>query len=299
MEILKFVSGLLPQFGKDRMEEDLRIVRTELETITIPAFVLAEEVFGKPLQSKEGQAIEKSYKTSVGSMGRAPSMVVSIREKLQEIVPVLAAVESAIEKDFDKEVFVAGLTLRKANVLRMLELSGFISTFSLRLLNYLYIIETSEAGSNPGYVADSMSPGEIKRIKGNIFEFCLALKALAQPKEKIQKTLDSIPEVLVNAKGQAALSAFTGDKLDPLGLFNVQGFTYNPIYHIGMMVAEYQFDRYKRARELKSVLELRMLHLQKVRDDNTDPGVEREITVIQGRIDNLSERIRKFEESAQ
>ena len=299
MEILKFVTGLLPQFGKDRMEEDLRIVRTELETITIPAFVLAEEVFSKPLQSKEGQNLEKAYRTAVGSMGRAATMVVSIREKLQEIVPVLAALENAIDKDFEKEVFVAGLTLRKANVLRMLELSGFISTFSLRLLNYIYILETAEAGTNSSYVTDSMSPGEIKRIKTNMFEFCLAMKALGQPKEKIQKTLDSIPEVLVNAKGQAALAAFTGDKIDPFGLFNVQGFTYNPIYHVGMMVAEYQFDRYKRARELKSVLELRMLHLQKVRDDNTDPGVEREIQVIQGRIDGLSERIRKFEESSQ
>lgn len=299
MEILKFVTGLLPQFGKDRMEEDLRIVRTELETITIPAFALAEEVFGKPLKSREGQALEKSYRSSIGNMGRAATLVVSIREKLQEIVPVLAALENAIDKDFEKEIFVAGLTLRKANILRMLELSGFVSTFSLRLLNYIYILETAEAGTNASYVADSMSPGEIKRIKSNMFEFCLALKALGQPKEKIQKTLDAIPEVLVNAKGQAALAAFTADKIDPFGLFNVQGFTYNPIYHIGMMVAEYQFDRYKRARELKSVLELRMLHLQKVRDDNTDPGVEREIQVIQGRIDGLSERIRKFEESAQ
>jgi hypothetical protein len=72
----------------------------------------------------------------------------------------------------------------------------------------------------------------------------------------------------------------------------------NPIYHIGLIVAEYQSNKYKENKELKSNLELRLMNLVSIRDTGqADPGVEREIEMVQSRIDKLSESIRKQEES--
>lgn len=299
MQLLKYVSSLLPQFGKDRLEEDLRICRTEFETVTIPTYKNAEIVFGKAASSKTIQTLEKAYRSGITNFGRAPTMVVSVRMKLEEIVPTLALLEKFVEKDFENEIFVAGLTLKKANILRMLELARFVSTYSLRLLNYLYILESQERGAESGYVDNNMSKGEIKLIETHVHEFCIALNALARPENQVEKILKEIPEVLVNAQGTAALSTFGSNKTDPFGAFRVQGFSYNPIYHVGLIVAEIQSDKYKQARDLRSVLELRLLHLQKLQDGTPDAGLDREIDVIQSRIDKLSERIRKAEESVQ
>ena len=85
----------------------------------------------------------------------------------------------------------------------------------------------------------------------------------------------------------------------PLGVFQVQGFTKSPIYHVGLLVAEMQANRYKRAKELKSILELRKLNLIQSRTGTADTGVERELEILQSRIDSLDEKIRKTEESVQ
>ena len=60
-----------------------------------------------------------------------------------------------------------------------------------------------------------------------------------------------------------------------------------------------QANRYKRAKELKSVLELRLLNLQQQQSGNADATLDREIEIIQSRIDSLDEKIRKAEGSVQ
>lgn len=293
MNASKFVSSLLPQFPKNRLQEDIRMTTTELTTITIPQYKNAIPAFKSP-ESKKIEELARMYRTVKGADKSKP-LVTAIHDKLVEVKPVLEWIDRVVEDDFEIEVIVAGITLQKATVLRLLELATFVSAFALRLLNYLYILESTATGSDTGYTAAHTTPKEIKLIETHIFEFSLALHTLAQPVEKVDKTLKSIPEILVNARGQAALASMV--TADVTGAFQVQGFTYNPIYHVGMMVATWQGERYKRNADLKMALELRKLHLERARSGTPDPGLDQEIEVVQSRIDRITDNMTKVEES--
>ncbi len=295
MSILKFAASLLARIGRDRIEEDIGLLITELNTVTIPALKLAQDSLGKGLKSKEGQAIEKQYRAYSRNPEKG-SMIDSIRVRIEASAKLLGVLQSHVEKGFEKDIFIAGLTLRKATVLRLIEITSFASLYTLRLLNYLYIMEANTVGAEH-YVTDNMSPGEIKRIKGHVYEFATALNAVGQPTDKAQKTLDTIPEVLVGPEFQSTVSAFGANTTDPFVVGTLSGFTYNPIYHIGLIVGEYQSTRAKQARELRSMLELRALYLERQKTNSPDAGLDQEIAVVRGRIDRLSESLRKFEES--
>ena len=59
MEILKYAASLLPNFKKDRLLEDARIVRTELQNSTIPSYKQAMDVLNNKVVSKEIKYIEE------------------------------------------------------------------------------------------------------------------------------------------------------------------------------------------------------------------------------------------------
>lgn len=301
MKIIDFVSSLLPNFGRNRLQEDLRIIRTELENTTIPTYKEAEKVFGNSSKVASLAKLEKVFKSTVKEANRnSPGIVREIRAHLESMKNTLDKFDHLIDSEFDNTIISDGLTLRKAHIVRLLELASFISRFSLRFLNYVYIKESEALDIQNRYTDLGLSPGEIKLIENNFYEYCLALNVFGVDDEKIEKALKNIPDILVNQDGQAALAALNITKSDPLGTFvNMQGFAANPIYHIGLLVAEYQSNRYKEMRELKTVLELRLLQLEKIRNNNPDAALDKEIKVIQGRVDTLSEKIRKEEASVQ
>lgn len=301
MKIVNFAASLLPYFGRNRLQEDLRIVRTEITNTTIPAYIEAEKVFGMGSKVDSLIKLDKTFKSTINGATRAhPGFIRDIKEHLSNMDKVLEKFDHLIESEFDNTIVSAGLTLRKAHIVRLLELASFISRFSLRLLNYMYIKESEALDIQNRYTDLGLSPGEIKLIENNFYEYCVALNVFGTTEERVEKALKNIPEILVNENGQAALAALNISKSDPIGTFgNVHGFASNPIYHIGLMVAEYQTNRYKEARELKTVLELRLLQLEKIRSNNPDAALEKEIQVIQGRVDALSEKIRKEEASVE
>lgn len=295
MQILAFVKNLLPKFGKDRLQEDINICKNELQNTVIPSYEAAASALST-LQSKEAKEFEKLWFTYVKTAKKG-SLVTSIQKKLQDIQPMLDMVENYTQKEFESEIIVAGMTVLKSTLVRMIEIADFTTTYSLRFLNYLYVLETTHILGEPGKVGSSLTPGEINLIKTHFVEFCIAVNALAKDPRQAEKVLETVPEILVNTRGEAALKVFGESKVDPLNVFQVKGFTHNPIYRVGLMVAEFQANRYKKAKELKSILELRLLNLQQIKAGNPEAQVDREIDIIQSRIDALDEKIRKAEES--
>ena len=298
MSIFNFVNSLLPKFGKNRLKEDLNIIKTELSTIVIPAYLAATPFHGgDKLLSKRAKEFEKQWFTNVPGTKKNTGLVMSVKEKLETLVTLIGLIDSRIDKDFEDIVITTGLTVSKATILRMVEVAGFLSTYAIKLLNYIYVLEINE--HKKLRAATTLTKGEIALLDKHFLEFCIGIKMLCkdQAKDTI-KRLDSIPEILVNAAGEIS-SNVVGDKggLDTTGVFAVKGFTYNPIYHVSLFVAEWQANRYKRNKELKTMLELRLLNLQQVMNETDDPAVEREIEIIQSRLDKLDHAIRDAEES--
>lgn len=297
MSIFNFASSLLSKFGRNRLKEDLNIIKTELSTIVIPAYNAATPFQGEgKLLSKRAQDFEKQWFINVPGTKKNKGLVVSIKEKVETLVPLITLLDTYIDKEFEDIIITSGITVSKATCLRMVEVIGFLSTYSIKLLNYLYVLEINEKKNVKA--SSTLTKGEIDLLDKHFLEFCVGIKMLCKEEPKATvKRLENIPEILVNAAGE--ISSKTSDKnvLDSTGVFAVKGFTYNPIYHVSLFVAEWQANRYKRNKELKTMLELRLLNLQQVMNETDDPAVEKEIAIIQSRLDKLDYAIRDAEES--
>ena len=297
MSVFSFVSSLLPKFGKSRLKEDINIVTIELKNTVLPCYEQATPLYGaNALQTKEAKDFSNQWFKYVPNTNKNHGLVVSISKKLELAINTCEQLNSFIDKEFEDTVIVSGITINKAATIRILEVLSFISTYAMKFLNYLYVIETKHLGG----VAKSeseLTPGEINLIKTHFVEFCTAVKALCNEKAKpINKRLESVPEILVNAHAPEAIAATGASYQDVMGVFNVRGFTYNPIYHISMFIAEWQANKYKRNKELKTILEMRLLQMQQAQQGNFDPTLDKEISITQSRIEKLDKSLREFEE---
>lgn len=295
--IISYASKLIPIFKKDKFLEDARVIQTELTTNAIPSYLNAVDMFMPSLvKSKELNNLSNKYFNLMhGSNNKG--MIFDISQRLPAILSVVEFIENNGEKKFESSIVVDGLTLQKATMLKVIELCGFISRYSLRLLNYAYILEVSALNDHPEvYITNQLSTGEIKELELYLPDFCMSIAALSSSPKNFLKVIDTLPDVTVGTTSEATLANIGSVKLDPLNIFSLNGFI-TPIYRIGMMFAEYSVSRYKEAKELKTNLELRRLYLENYKQTGeSDASIQKEIDVIQSRIDRCSEQIRKTEE---
>jgi hypothetical protein len=298
MNILQFLKSLIPSFRKTTITDDCRVTYSELEAIAIPAYASAEKVFStSKFKSSEMKDFETIFKQFVKTQAGQP-MIIGISRGLVKILESKDFIQDRIHRDFEAETFVEGLSSVKANLLRILECVHFATNYSLLLLNYFYLLETAEQNKDKSYVKEALSPAEIDHLNKKFPDFCTILNILGKDKSKIVKMFDSIPDVLLTASTGDIVSATIGeDKLDPIGFRGISGDIGNPIYHIRLIFAQRQIAEYNRNKQLKRVLELRLLNLQMIQADGTDAKLEQEIAYIQGRVQGLDHELTKMEES--
>ena len=161
-KILEFVKDLLPKINKSRLQEDLNITRNEFQNIVIPSYAAAAPTLTK-LTSPKAADFERQWATFAKGAKRGP-LIASIQNQLEGIIPTLELMEKLVDKEFEVEILVAALTVQKATMIRLLEITSFISTYSLRFLNYIYIQELQATVGPDKEIESRMSPAETNLI---------------------------------------------------------------------------------------------------------------------------------------
>lgn len=299
MKIAHFLASLLPSFGKEQVVEDIRLTRGELTEITEPAYKSAAEVFKSwRFKSKHLDDDFAQFKRMVKS--GSDNMVVAIDKSLKTVVENLDTVDELINQTYNEEVAGAGLTYLKANLLQFVECVAFVSKFARKYLIYIYVCETAELDDQAGdnrmeKIAESISPAEIEWLKKNFLSFCTAWNVVTTGSSQLKKALNDIPDVVVTSDNVHTLGATMGEnKIDPFQLKLIPVWL-NPIYHIGMFVAEWQASRYKAAQEELKLLQLRKLNLQRLQQGKPDAKVQKEIEYMESRIQGLNFKLAKME----
>ena len=166
----------------------------------------------------------------------------------------------------------------------------------MHLLNYVYIHETAAITKDEFYIKDNMSKGMINYIEDNFPQFCELIGIVGVDEKKINTILEDIPDIAFGTDPEATVTTLGEKVVNPIGVLNFGPATSNPIYHIRLIYAEYQANRYKENVDLKRVLELRLLNLEKAYSKNPDAKLEKEIQYTQSRVDKLTNTIRQAEE---
>lgn len=297
MEILKFLKTLLPSFGKERLAEDARITKEELKNVVLATYSNAEPLVKlKKFNHKVMVDFDMLFQRNV-KVDRGDNMIGCIAKTLPKVIEFQEGIENLIDKKFEKDIIVEGVTVFKANVIQAQEMLSFVSRYAAMFLNYAYVLETEAVNGDTRYVKDALSPGDIDYINTSFLDFVKAYALVSRTGKDVTKVLEEVPDVIIGKSPEAVTAVFDNDKTDPLNLRDVKGFSSSPIFHVRLIVAQWQANRYKRMQDTKTVLELRLLNLQKQLDKNPDARIETQINYIQSRIDGYAEKMRKDEES--
>ena len=296
MKFSNFLKSLLPGFEKDQVLEDIRITRTELKETTIPAFESGAPLLKtKDLKSKELEAFDKVFRRNNPGFGR--DLFEGLLEGLQIAESNLDIAEELITKTYNEDVTAGGMTYLKANLLQFVELTGFVSKFARKFLIYTFVIESSAYEGNSLKITESLTKAELRWIEENFLNFATAFKVVATPKAKLAKQFSDVPDIVITSDNEDVLLRTQSNKIDPMGVRFIPTWV-NPIYYLRMAVAEWQVERYQAAKEELKVIQLRKLHLERLRDNKPDARIEKEIAYLEERVQKLNYKIQRMEDDA-
>lgn len=291
MKIVDFVKKMLPFFSRSRVQEDLRITTVELQTMVLPSLKAAASEYKAPFKSPEAKGFLQAYKMTirVGSQ----NYFADLHERMGKLSKVLDAVAKMVNTEFEDKIVSAGMNVRKANAVRLLGVIGFLNKYAVSLCNATLHYELKASGASTEYISD-VTPGELLRLTKYMPDFTQFLASITGVKDP-EETLEAIADVLVDA--EAFSGVFGEDKMDPFRVFTVSGFRGNPFYFVGMLVAEYQNNQYKKMEAQKQAIEKRLIALKRAANNQPSPQIERELEALTSRIASLAEELRSVEES--
>lgn len=300
MKILAYLTSLLTNIKKPTLQEDLRTTKGELLNVAIPSYRAASEHFKvAKFASKEAETISKAIYGSIRNLKgpKQSSIVGDIERRLGFVNDVTEYLEDQVEKLMERDSIREGLSAKKAVLIRAGEAVSFISRYSVDLLSYLYAAEAIDADKGSEESVE-LTADQIDFVQKNAVRFACALSNYGVPLEDFKKLYVPIPDVFVSQNSASGLQAsFDEHEVDPFFGDMMSGFVGNPIYHIRLIAANWQAARYTAAKEKKASLELRLLHLQMLKEKKNTPQLERDIGITQDRINKLERDMRRQEES--
>lgn len=293
MKLDSFVKSLIPNLKKDSVLEDIRITEDELRNVTIPAYKQAD-LFAKQWKFSSPAVTARISIFNTLVKKRKGNIIATIYDGVQNCLVNLTEVERMIERSYEDDIIGEGLTYFKANLLQFAEIAQFVSRYSRRFLNYVYAAETA-CYEGQSSLEEALIPVDIEWIEDNFVNFCQALLIVNREVKDLQQALNNVPEIVITGDNMSTLEASLGiKKIDPLqtGFIPV---VLNPCYHIGMLWATWQTNRYHAAKEEIKCLQLRKANLEALSNGKPNAKVQKEIDYIEDKIQNYMKKNAEME----
>lgn len=294
MAIENIIKFLLPTFGRDRIIEDIRITRGELSDL-IPMYEASAQTFKN--WRFGSQEVKDSFKVFANMVGGrdASNPIVRIASDLPKVLENLQVVEDLVLSRLGNSVAGKGLTYKQATLVKFVDAAFLVSKYARKYLNFVYVGETASQNGGQTVVKESIPPVELEWLHKTMVDFCNAFLTATRASGETRELIEDVPEIEVAASSAASLKSTVGErKLDPLKLGFVAS-NANPIYFVRMLVAEWQVMRHKETRDELTMLQLRKLNLEKLKAGRQDANLEKQIQVVESRIQETSYKLAQME----
>ena len=297
MDIAKFVNSLLPNIKKRSVMEDIRSIRDSVGEHTLPPYETAAQHFDNVgFASRQVKDFDREFLSQVDTRMRGNSIRL-IYEALRYSQDHIDILENLAEREYNEEIASTALSYRKANLLQTVQSLSFMATYARSLLNWI-LAEEAYATDTPGSLpADKMiKQPELEMLNAKKHAFYHTVTIFLQTAKELKKTILAIPDMLVNDESYAVAGKTLGlNKIDPMK-FSLASVKLNPIYHVSMVVAEWQASRYKVAKEEQQMLELRLLQMTSENRETPNTKLEQNIEHTQDRLNKLKFKLKRLEE---
>lgn len=293
MEIKKYLDSILPMFTRQRIFEDIDVVKQSLDENTLPVYKEYAKLMGKEnFKSDFANGYQERFDKRFD--GKATGNIIgTIAKQLEGISEKLPIISQMVENSFADDITRNAMTILRVNVLQYLESISYTVQYARRLLISIVAYEVNAYNE---HIDVDIIDGELLWLEDNFATFVTCLNVLDTTDEKLKDTLKDIPDVAVNPDSVDNVIAMVGkDKADPMQ-FGFIPVMLNPAYHIGMRIAEWQADQYRKSVDEREMLQYRLLQYKLVEAGKGDAALERKIKITQDRIDKLNYKIAKAEE---
>lgn len=302
MKLLSYLTSLLPHMDRETVLEDLQMTKTELTANVMTSYAAAAECFNvNKIASEDVISLQEQFFAAYGKpkLGRSANFIAELNSLIKNLVDNVDYTSEQLEDVMEKDIISEGLTAKKAILVRAAEQTSFCSRYLLDLLTWVYLKESIQAYKKNGQTPpDEMPPSLENNIVINIGNFGRLMSLYGISPSDYKSRLATLPDVVYNSATADSLNGvYAESKLDPLGVPLTNNFIGNPIFHLGLIVAEWQANRYKSAQDKKKMLELRLMNLKLQSEGKNDPGLEKEIQHIEERIQKYEYVMKKHEDA--
>ncbi|MEM5878609.1 MAG: hypothetical protein QXF12_07070 [Candidatus Aenigmatarchaeota archaeon] len=197
-------------------------------------------------------------------------------------------------------VSIENIDAYKANLLRAVGHIGFISKYSLDLLNWVFSKEyTHNCEVRKLEVSDeyNISPGMEKEFLRASDMYALMMSVYSVPLDVFSKKLEDIDNIELSSEVDPEGYVRLFKKIDfdsKLSMFT-QGFV-PIIYNLRLLFLLDDIEQYYKLKDEKALLLLRYQHLKELLESGkVDPKLEKEIAYLQEDIDDINYRLKKIE----
>jgi hypothetical protein len=300
MDILSYISAMLPSFGKKDVREKLRTIMKKLTDIVKPSADLFREVIKeKALKSAYAKSFIKDVVGVLPSRlqsGEAPFSYV-LGQALDNAIKLIDLIEQYVGKNMGENIHIEGMTYQKGSIVRLIELLDFFTDYTNRNLSFLVASETNieafdRVDGNP------FTPAALNYLKNNKVAYIQMLGLLLNDPKKIISDIEKIPEVVMTDAGVGEVPALTGAAADPLRLGAFQVFS--GVFHwVGLRMVDWEIERYEVAKKEKRDIEMRLETLIQRRNGNQDAqaeaiiqAYERELILSRSKLATMEEKLK-------
>lgn len=275
MEIGKFLASMLPTISKDKVKEDLSLCLEEFQNHVEPVYKQFYKSFENyKFQNKTLIVFEQKFQNTIEENYSGNFIGCMWKIGIKYIPEKIGFVQMLLEKGTINDFMRDSLSARDINALQLSEILSFMVRYSRRFLNYAITVETNY--HNQVDENKTMLIAEVEWINKYYSAFLAGLNFLKTKKGKVTELWDKVPDVLINQANAQEVKAVSGDAVDPYRVGFIP-LMLNPIYHIGMKVAEWQAARYHEARFEQQALATKIIYLQKRAQNQNDAKLEKTI----------------------
>lgn len=293
MSIITFVKNLARNFKLRRVKEHLDSTRDEINNYTLPPLKLAAAEKG--FKSKTYMLYADELKKTANHSVNNKNVFVTIYATLTNAQSYLNLVDKYLAStEFEEDITAAGLSLKQAHMLQLLDHISFFAQYSRRVADIIFTAEDAFERKEDNEVA-GLTPADIDYMSAGKERFFKLINAFNHPADKFIEVINNLPDVTVSqVRNEAALSIHGPEALDTMQVgFNDS--RWNPIWLIVSNIAAYQHNKYKLAKEEAAALELKIQRYKRQQQNNPDPKLESIIRNREAELDKMRAEIAKME----
>lgn len=299
MALFDFLSSLLPRMKKNDITEQLKITKHALENVVIPNYSSAASYLkGRKYKSDAIVMLETVFYEAAQFKGneKRNNFILDIESRLNNLLNNFLHLEEQIFILFDQDIIRDGLTVKQAMLIKDSDDMFFVTQYMIELLDYVYYKEVTSVTNPDQLEYTSFLDIRVEKIKNKIRPFAKAFVKLTIKPEKYKELIGNMPDASTNPSvRKTVVSIYSNAMPENYGFNQTSGIVYNPIYHVRLIVAQWNIERHKLNIDKKRMLELRLLDLKNQDAESPSPQIQREISYLEERINKLEEKINHME----